>query len=890
MESANWLRKNMIPNNFTSKSQEAIQTAQMMANDNGQQGVEPIHLLTALIRQTDGIVNSLFKKMNVPLPALHSDVERILESLPKTRNFETGGLGQVLLTQQLAKVLQVASDKAKEFGDQYISTEHLLLGLLKDKNVGILLGRHGITEDGMLAALKDARGDQKVDSAEPESKFQALEKYSVDLTERAKQGKLDPIIGREEEIRRVMQVLVRRKKNNPVLIGEAGVGKTAVAEGLAQRVVALDVPESLKGKQIVSLDLGALVAGTKFRGEFEERLKAVVKEIESSNGKIILFIDELHTLVGAGKGDESPMDASNLLKPALARGELRVIGATTPKEYQKYIEKDSALERRFQPVNIDEPTVDDTIAILRGIKEKYEIHHGVRITDAAIIAAGQLSDRYISDRHLPDKAIDLVDEAAAALRMQIDSMPEELDKLKREEMRLEIEKQSLTKEKDKASKARLKEIQKTIADLSEQSSDLELRWKNEKNLIQSIQKLKNDIDKLTTESDLAERQGNLEKVAKIRYGTIPDKRKELESAQNDLKKFQEERGLLREEIGTEEIATVVSRWTHIPVSKMLESELSKLAQMEDILTNRVVGQEEAIRAVANALRRSRAGISEEKKPIGSFIFLGPTGVGKTELAKALAEFMFNDEENLVRVDMSEYMEKHSISKMIGSPPGYIGYDEAGQLTERIRKNPYSVILFDEIEKAHPDIFNILLQILDDGHVTDSKGRKVNFKNTVIIMTSNIGSDIILNANRKQDIGFGDADSFSADSSVKQKITELLQERFRPEFLNRIDDTIFFHALGKEDIAEIVQLQINLVAERLMKQRGIKLNVTERAKKVLAETGYDPQFGARPLKRKIQTLILDPLAMKIIRNEVDEDSSVTIDSVKDVISIKIKQPA
>lgn len=878
----------MIPNNFTSKSQEAIQTAQLMANDAGQQGVEPIHLLAALVRQEEGIVVSVLQKMNIPLPALQADVDRILDSLPKSGNFDVGAMGQVLLTQQLAKVLQRSSDKAKEFGDQYISTEHMFLGLLADKHVGPLLGRHAITEDAVLAALKDVRGNQTVDSAEPEAKFQALEKYSIDLTERAREGKLDPIIGRNEEIRRVMQVLVRRKKNNPVLIGEAGVGKTAVAEGLAQRIVAQDVPESLKDKRIVALDLGALVAGTKFRGEFEDRLKAVVREIEKSNGKIILFIDELHTLVGAGKGDESPMDASNMLKPALARGELRVIGATTLKEYQKYIEKDPALERRFQPVMIEEPSVDDTIAILRGIKEKYEIHHGVRITDAAIISAAELSDRYISDRQLPDKAIDLVDEAAAALRMQIDSMPEELDKMKREEMRLEIEKQSLTKEKDKSSKARLKEIEKAIADLKEQSSELELRWKNEKSLIQQIQQLKNEIDKLTTESDLEERKGDLEKVAEIRYATIPKKRKELESAQSDLKKFQEERGLLREEIGAEEIATVVSRWTHIPVSKMLESELTKLAQMEEKLKDRIAGQDEAIVAVSNALRRSRAGISEEKRPIGSFIFLGPTGVGKTELAKALAEFMFNDEDAIVRVDMSEYMEKHSISKMIGSPPGYVGYDEAGQLTEKIRRHPYSVILFDEIEKAHPDIFNLLLQILDDGHVTDSKGRKINFKNTVIIMTSNIGSDIILNANRRPDIGFNGTDEAKTDGgSTKTKIMELLKERFRPEFLNRIDETIFFHGLEKDHIAEIVQLQIDIVSDRLMSQRNIKLNVTERAKKFLAEKGYDPQFGARPLKRVIQTMILDPLAMKIVKNEIPEEATVTIDAIKDQIEIRVK---
>ncbi len=878
----------MLPNNFTSKSQEAIQSAQEIAHQNGQQGIEPIHLLLALLQQSEGIILSVLKKLNANLHGLVEDVHHELDLLKTNHRFEPSSGGQVLLSQQLAVVLQMALKTSKDLGDSYISTEHLLLGLYANKQIGRLFVARGIPKDQVLTALKSIRGNQKIDSPEPESKFQALEKYSNDLTERARQGKLDPIIGRDEEIRRVMQVLVRRKKNNPVLIGEAGVGKTAVAEGLALRIIAHDVPETLKDKTIVSLDLGAMVAGTKFRGEFEERLKAVVREIEESNGKIILFIDELHTLVGAGKGDESPMDASNLLKPALARGELRVVGATTLKEYQKHIEKDPALERRFQPIIISEPSVNDTIAILRGIKEKYEIHHGVRITDAAILAATNLSNRYISDRQLPDKAIDLIDEAAAGLRMQIDSMPEELDKFKREQMRLEIEKQSLTKEPDKQSKARLKEIEKLIADARERSSDLELRWKNEKSLIQTIQKIKNTIDQLTTESELEERKGDLQKVAEIRYGTIPKKREELEKAQEELRKFQAERGLLREEIGEEEIATVISRWTHIPVSKMLESEMDKLVHMEDSLRERIVGQNEAITAVSNALRRSRAGISEEKKPIGSFIFLGPTGVGKTELANALAEFMFNDSDALIRVDMSEYMEKHSISKMIGSPPGYIGYDEAGQLTEKIRRKPYSVILFDEIEKAHPDIFNLLLQILDDGHITDSKGRKINFKNTIIIMTSNLGSDIILNSDRKKNIGFNEEVDKNAGSNqeTKEKITELLREQFKPEFLNRIDDTIFFHALQPEDIKNIVRLQIDLVAERLQKQRNITLQVSDKAKNYLAEKGFDRQFGARPLKRVIQNELLDPLAMEIVKKQLPEDAKVTIDSTKEGIKIKI----
>ncbi len=874
-----------MPNNFTSKSQEAIHFAQMLANENGQQAVEPVHLLASLINQEDGIVVSLLEKMQTDLDSLRDEVNSILESLPKAFGFSQGNMGQVLLSPSLAKALQAALKIAKEFGDEYISTEHLFLGLMKDSQIGKFLSLHGITEEKLLKALKDVRGNQRVDSADPEAKFQALEKYSINLTERARKGKLDPVIGRDEEIRRVMQVLVRRTKNNPVLVGEAGVGKTAIVEGLAQRIVTGDVPETLKEKEIISLDLGSLVAGTKFRGEFEERLKAVVKEIENSDGKMILFIDELHNLVGAGKGDESPMDASNLLKPALARGEIRVIGATTLREYQKYIEKDAALERRFQPVMVEEPSVADTIAILRGIKEKYEIHHGVRISDAAIVAAAELSARYITDRYQPDKSIDLIDEAAAALRMQIDSMPEELDKLKREEMRLEIERQSLLKESSKEGKKKLKEIEKAIADLKEKSGELELRWKNEKSIIQKIRDLKDEIDKLMNESEIEERHGNLQKVAEIRYAVIPKKREELHAAQKELRRFQQERGLLKEEIGAEEIAAVVSRWTNIPVAKMLQSEMEKLTHMEDNLRKRVIGQEEAIKAVSNALRRSRAGISEEKRPIGSFIFLGPTGVGKTELAKALAEFMFNDEDALVRVDMSEYMEKHSVSKLIGSPPGYVGYDEAGQLTEKIRRRPYSVVLFDEIEKAHPDVFNLLLQVLDDGHLTDAKGRKVNFKNTIIILTSNIGSDVILNSGNE--IGFGSKETKAQEKPVKDKVFKLLRERFKPEFLNRIDDIIFFHALSEENIADIVGLQLDQVAKRLKEQRNITLKVLVKAKKYLAKKGYDPQYGARPLKRVIQTEILDPLAMMIVSGEVPAEAKVTIDAPNDKIEIRVK---
>jgi ATP-dependent Clp protease ATP-binding subunit ClpB len=878
----------MLPNNFTSKSQETIQLAQALANGNGQQGVDAIHLLAALSTPNEGIVFTLLQKMNVNVEALRLNIDAILDSLIPGNNLPDNMPTQVLLSPAVAKALQASGKYAKDFGDSFISTEHLLLGLMTDKQMNALLAKHQITESAILSTLKDLRAGQKIDSEHPEAKMNALEKYSLNLTERARAGKLDPIIGRDEQIRRVMQVLVRRTKNNPVLIGEAGVGKTAVVEGLAQRVVAGDVPEILKDKEIVTLDLAALIAGTKFRGEFEERLKGVIREIENANGKIILFIDELHTLVGAGKGDESSMDASNMLKPALARGEIRVIGATTLKEYQKYVEKDAALERRFQPVRVEEPSVPDTIAILRGIKEKYEIHHGVRISDAAIVAAAELSARYITDRHLPDKAIDLIDEAAAALRMQIDSMPEELDRMKREQMRLEIEKQSLLKEEAREAKERLKEVEKAIADVKEKSRDLELRWTNEKSLIQAMRDVKNEIDKLTSESEACERQGNLERCAQLRYGDIPKKRDELKKKNDELKKFQAERGLLKEEISEEEIATVVARWTHIPVSKMLESEMIKLAKMEEALKARVVGQDEAIGAVANALRRSRAGISEEKRPIGSFIFLGPTGVGKTELAKALAEFMFNDENALVRVDMSEYMEKHSVSKLIGSPPGYVGYDEGGHFTEVIRRRPYSVVLFDEIEKAHPDIFNTLLQILDDGHVTDAKGRKINFKNTIIIMTSNLGSDVILSAGKKVDIGFNGSEvKIDEEKQTKGRVLEMLKDHFRPEFLNRVDEIIFFHGLNQEQIAEVVELQIEQVSKRLKAQRGITLKVTERAKKLLAGKGFDPQYGARPLKRVIQSMILDPLAMKIIKNEVPETAAVTIDANKEEIEIRVK---
>ncbi|NBX49325.1 ATP-dependent chaperone ClpB [bacterium] len=876
----------MIPNNFTSKSQEAIQRAQYIANDNGQHGVEPIHLLSSLLSQEEGFVVTVLKKIEVPLSALRSDVERIIETLPRHAHVERGTVGQIMLAPSMASVLQNASERAKQFGDEYISTEHLFLGLLQDKLTGELLKQYDIEDETILGALKNLRGAQKVDSPEPEAKYQAIEKYCTNLTERARHGKLDPTIGRDEEIRRVMQVLSRRTKNNPVLIGEAGVGKTSIVEGLAQRIIAADVPETLQNRELVALDLGSLIAGTKFRGEFEERLKALMKEVREAEGKYILFIDELHMLVGAGKGDDSPMDASNLLKPALARGELRVIGATTTKEYQKHIEKDQALERRFQPIFVAEPDQADAIAMLRGTKERYEIHHGVRISDSAIVAAVELSSRYISDRQLPDKAVDLIDEAASALRLQIDSMPEELDRLKREETRLQIEKRALIKEEDTESKNRLKDIEKNLADLSEKTRDLEARWQSEKSIIGEIRETKGDIEKLTNEAEYEERRGNLERVAEIRYAQIPEKRRHLITLEDDLRKFQAERGLLKEVITEEDIAMVVARWTHIPVSKMLESEMNKLARMEDELKRRVVGQEEAIIAVSNALRRSRAGISEEKRPIGSFIFLGPTGVGKTELAKALATFMFNDEKALVRLDMSEYMEKHSVSRMVGSPPGYIGYDEGGQLTEIVRRRPYAVLLFDEIEKAHPDVFNALLQILDDGRLTDAKGRTVNFKNTIIIMTSNIGSDTILSGGKTLNIGFT-SDETSEEETAKQKVLALLKEHFRPEFLNRIDDTIVFHPLSEEQITHIVDLQLAALCKRLKENRSITVKATEKAKAVLAKKGFDPTYGARPLKRVIQQLILDPLALRIVKGEVAEDATVTIDAKQEEITIKVK---
>ncbi len=867
---------------FTLKAQEAVARAESISSEHGQQQVEVEHLLLALLTENDGVPAAILQKIGVNRSNIMDRLQQEIDTLPRISG--PGAAGQIYISQRLNDVFGEALKLIKQMKDDYVSTEHLFLAVAEEKGCAAsrILKDAGVTSDDILAVLKEIRGSQRVTDQNPESKYQALERFGRDLTALARQGKLDPVIGRDEEIRRTIQVLSRRTKNNPVLVGDPGVGKTAIADSIAQRIADGDVPESLKDRRVVQLEMGSLLAGAKYRGEFEERLKAVLKEIEEAEGRIILFIDELHTMVGAGAA-EGAVDAANMLKPMLARGELRLIGATTLDEYRKYIEKDKALERRFQPVMVDQPSVEDTISILRGLKERYEVHHGVRITDGAIVAAATLSHRYIAERFLPDKAIDLIDEAAAKLRTEIDSMPEEIDELDRRLKQLEIEKVALKKEKDSASRERLEKLGKELSDLKEKASQLKARWQVEKETIQQIRDTKARIEERRQEAEILERDGNLNKVAELRYSLIPSLEQELQKLNDRLTELHQEGSLLKEEVTEEDIAEIVSRWTGIPVAKMLESEREKILKIGDLLRERVVGQDEAVEAVANAVQRSRAGMSEENRPLGSFIFLGPTGVGKTELGKALAEFLFDDEDALVRIDMSEYMEAFNVSRLVGAPPGYVGYEEGGQLTEAVRRRPYSVVLLDEIEKAHPQVFNILLQVLDDGRLTDSQGHVVTFANTIIIMTSNLGAELI--RERFQDIS--DENRVTVYEETRTAVLKLMQQTLRPEFLNRVDEFIVFRPLTREHIRQIVGIQFERMVRRPLLRQRLDAELSEKARKIIAAEGYDPIFGARPLKRVLQHRLTDEISRRILMGEFIAGDTILIDGKGDQLTFKKK---